>query len=112
MPLGVREVGERARKKKRKNTGARRDAAHLGHARGGGGGGGDARPSPPVALTPLFPCSHRHPAVPACIAFSIYSLASEHPHEGDKVDREYTNVRNKPFPWGDKPLFYAGDKHH
>lgn len=50
--------------------------------------------------------------MPACIAFCIYSLANEHPHEGDKPEREYTNVRSKPFPWGEKPLFDPGEKHH
>ena len=59
-------------------------------------------PPPPLSL---------RVAVPGCIAFSIYSLANEHPHEGDKPDREYTNVRNKPFPWGEKPLFHPGDHH-
>ena len=62
---------------------------------------------PPTHHLSLFPS-----AVPACIAFSIYSLANEHPHEGDKPEREYTNVRSKPFPWGEKPLFDPGEKHH
>lgn len=75
--------------------------------------GGPSAPSPPFFFRALTTTTTLpRPAVPACIAFSIYSLANEHPHEGEKPEREYLHVRSKPFPWGDKPLFDPGEKHH
>jgi len=59
------------------------------------------RAARPRALTP----APSPAAVPACVAFGAYTLANEHPHSGDKVAREYTHVRSKPFPWGEDALF-------
>ena len=52
------------------------------------------------------------PAIPACLAFTFYTVSHEEHHEGEKPERTYTNVRSKPFPWGEGPLFQKKGGHH
>lgn len=35
----------------------------------------------------------------------MYTLQHEAHHDEEKVEREYTNIRSKGFPWGECALF-------
>ena len=52
------------------------------------------------------------PAIPACLAFTFYTISNEEHHTGGKPERTYTNVRSKPFPWGEDALFTKKGGHH
>ena len=51
-------------------------------------------------------------AIPACLAFTFYTVSNEEHHAGEKPERTYTNVRSKPFPWGEDALFTKKGGHH
>ena len=52
------------------------------------------------------------PAIPACLAFTFYTISNEEHHTGGKPERTYTDVRSKPFPWGEDALFTKKGGHH
>ena len=67
-----------------------------------------------LSLDPFLKKKKKKPlsAIPACLAFTFYTISNEEHHAGEKPERTYTNVRSKPFPWGEDALFTKKGGHH